>query len=93
MMTPDFRSSPAPKPQRDYLTEKGAEELAEIIRSAWAKCGHSPRVWVEHCLQMLGERSGGAIFQVRSDLVSGVPTRATTALVAHEAAHPWLSDI
>jgi hypothetical protein len=59
------------KPDKEYLTATGAAELADLIRSYWAKKGHVVRVWVEtHKADLKDCR---ALSVVRSNLFNGLP--------------------
>ena len=46
MKHPPFQSGPAAF-GRDFTTKDGAHSLADIIRGAWARCGHDVPVNVE----------------------------------------------
>ncbi len=53
----------------DALTSTGSKMLADRITEYWIDKGYSPQVWTE--------RIGDKTFQVRSDLVNGLPRRLT----------------
>ena len=40
---PPMQRGGAQNPQRDFCSRKGAVQLAEMIRQAWAKCGRDVR--------------------------------------------------
>ena len=56
----------------DYLTMEGATRLASRIRDYWSARAEAVRVWVEPIKRAgLDDRA----YQVRSDLVGGLPAR------------------
>jgi hypothetical protein len=61
----------AAMPDQQYCTEEDAEKQAEVIREFWRKRNVDVTVWVEDL--HTGKRSGGAIYNVRSDIKLGAP--------------------
>jgi hypothetical protein len=63
-------------PEKDYLTQSGATDLAAIIHKHWAEKGHLVHVRVEKQQATLNQSSRADIWVIRSNLVSGLPPRA-----------------
>ena len=68
--------------QRDYLTKKGAEELATDIKTFWLSKGYDIRVWIEkverrRLAKKVAVADGRPMFQIRSNLLNGLPPRGT----------------
>ncbi len=77
MRQPHPRFHPGPSGGRlDGFSERGARELANRIRTAWARIGWDVEVRVERIAsEELGDGRSVAHFTVRSDLVNGLPRR------------------
>jgi hypothetical protein len=69
--------------QRDFLTQAGAQALAQRIWLYWAEHGGTaPHMHIERDGLPAGSDDKGAFYSVRSDMVNGLPRERVAALRA-----------
>lgn len=70
-------------PTHRAFSKPSAENLVRIITRYWVKRGHDVLVWSEPVeTQVAGEDAEAVIWQVRSDLVNGLPKAEAERIAA-----------